>query len=101
MNGDVSAGLPAECLVYVPGLPPGRNVGVARRGVDGVCLQRMPAFKEGLARAYVRVMNNARGVTPAQSFAMFVGSMRGWEHPKADPAVVEALARNARPAQIQ
>jgi hypothetical protein len=94
MNAEFAGGLPAECLVYVPGMPPGRNVGLARRGVDGVCLQRVPAFGEGLARAYVRVMNSARGVTPAQCFAMFVGSMRGWEHPKANPAVVEALARS-------
>ena len=82
-------GRPDECLVFLPGLPDGRNVGIARRGQNGIVLARISPAAIRQPECFVREANEVMGVTPLQSFCMLVGGMFGWADPRSRPWFVE------------
>jgi hypothetical protein len=70
--------LPESCLVFLPGLDIGRNVGVADRGVDGIALLPVTDLMRLDPMGYVDRANALVGVTPPQSLKMAIGAMFGW-----------------------
>ena len=81
----VAEGLPAKCVVVIPGTG---NLGLIRRGECGylaVETRRVSQRGEAPENA-ARRLNRLLGVTPAQAAAMIAGSMCGWHVPGADPA---------------
>lgn len=82
-------GLPDECLVFMPGLPDGRNVGIARRGQEGIVVARIGPAAARQPERFVREANELMGVTPLQSFCMLVGGMFGWADLRSRPWFVE------------
>lgn len=78
--------LPESCFVVVAGLAPGANVAIARRGRNGVEVTSMNFGDEQMARAAVRVVNEANGISAAVEGAMLAGAMFGWDCECADPA---------------
>lgn len=79
------AALPQRCHVVVPGLPAGANVGVCVRGRAGLILTGLNLGACRQARAAVRAMNAAIGVTAVAEHAMLAGAMLGWHCAMADP----------------
>jgi hypothetical protein len=78
--------LPESCFVVVAGLAPGANVAIARRGRRGVEVTSIDFGDDTMARAAVRVVNEAIGISAAVERAMLAGAMFGWDCELADPA---------------
>jgi hypothetical protein len=78
--------LPESCFVVIAGLAPGANVAIARRGRRGVEVTSINFGDDTMARAAVRVVNEANGISVAVERAMLVGAMFGWDCELADPA---------------
>lgn len=78
--------LPECCFVVVAGQPPGANVAIARRGRRGVEVTSIDFGDDTMARAAVRVVNEANGISAAVERAMLAGAMFGWDCEPADPA---------------
>lgn len=78
--------LPECCFVVIAGLAPGANVAIARRGRLGVEVTSMNFGNEKMARAAVRAVNDANGVSAIVERAMLAGAMFGWDCERADPA---------------
>ena len=70
-------GLPRYSYAYLPTTQEEIRVDIAESGYT-------PIRKQGNARA-ANEMNRELGITPAQTEAMKVGSMFGWDVPGADP----------------
>ena len=70
-------GLPRYCYAYLPTTKEEIRIDIAESGYT-------PYRKQGNGRA-ANEMNRELGITPAQSEAMKVGSMFGWNVPGADP----------------
>ena len=81
--------LPDECLVFLPGLPDGRNVGIARRGREGIVIVRISPTAARPPERFVREANEMMGVSRLQSFCMLVGGVFGWADPRSRPWFVE------------
>ncbi len=77
--------LPECCFVVVAGQPPGANVAIARRGRRGVEVTSIDFGDGAMARAAVRVVNEANGISAAVERAMLAGAMFGWDCELADP----------------
>ena len=78
--------LPECCFVVIAGLAPGANVAIARRGRRGVEVTSIDFGDDTMARAAVRVVNEANGISAAVERAMLAGAMFGWDCELADPA---------------
>ena len=55
--------LPECCFVVIAGLAPGANVAIARRGRRGVEVTSIDFGDGAMARAAVRVVNEANGIS--------------------------------------
>ena len=79
--------LPKLCYVVVPGAAPGKRIGIVKRGEKGYYLTDFDttmAPEERVEEA-VKMMNERLKVSAAQSQAMLIGSMFGWNVFGADP----------------
>ena len=88
--------LPESCYVVIAGLAPGGNVAIARRGRLGVEVTSMNFGNEKMARAAVRVVNQANGVSAAVERTMLAGAMFGWDRERAEPAFLKDFDRRFR-----
>ena len=82
-----AAGLPAAAAT-VAMLDPNAVI-MVRNGCDGYWTITVAADKHA-ANALALAINVALGVTPAQSAALFAGSLFGFDCPAADPASYDA-----------
>lgn len=85
--------VPDGCFVVITGLPPGRNVAIARRGRFGVHVTSIDFGGDTMARAAVRILNEANGVSAAVERAMLAGAILGWDCELADPACLTKADR--------
>ena len=84
-SGPVTVALPRQCHVVIPGLPAGCNVAICIRGRPGVTLTTLNFGETRAARAAVRAMNRAVGVSAVAEHAMLAGAMLAWHCVLADP----------------
>jgi hypothetical protein len=83
--------VPVRCLVRIPVLPEGRNIGVATRGQDGVRLTALHSTHGETAAQLVARLNRDFGVSAVQAHAMRVGAMRGWKCARSDPRLLPII----------
>lgn len=81
----VADGLPAECVVVIPGT---EDLGQIRRGECGyyAVKRKRVSRRDEAPKHAARRLNRLLGVTPGQAAAMLAGSICGWHIPGADPA---------------
>ena len=73
--------LPLEVLVFLPNEPAGSRIGRARRNGDGIEQtdydnRQWTAWD---AQAYVRQLNEHRGVSEEAAACMLAGGLHGWD----------------------
>ncbi len=88
--------LPESCFVVIAGPAPDGNVAIARRGRLGVEVTSMNFGNEKMARAAVRVVNEANGISAAVERAMLAGAMFGWDCERADPPFLKKVDGSVR-----
>ena len=88
LHPELAARLPVGAFVAIPGLNDGA-FGAVTRGESGYRQLMSPGsgayiVKHGI-EAWVRHMNDQRGVSPFHAHCLLMGSMFGWDSPGADP----------------
>lgn len=85
--------LPAHCHVVIPGLQPGANVALATYGLEGLVFTKLNFGETHAARAAIRILNAANGISAVEEHAMLAGSMFGWDIAQANPDFLRCTDR--------
>ena len=88
--------LPLEALVFLADEPAGLRIGRARRNGDGIEQTDYDnrQWKAWEAQAYVRQLNEYRGITQDAAACMLAGGLHGWDSPEFCELVGDDPARH-------